>query len=300
MRITDSITTSLISDHLSKVNDRMSSLQNDISSGVRIHQPSDDPDGAVRVAQLNSDMSRVTQYQSNAQEASSWLNMTDSTLGNIADDIRQAKTLGLQGANPLTADAREAVATQIDNLRQSLLAESNTKLGTSSIFAGYHTTTTPFADGAGGVTYSGDTGAKTVAVGDGLTVQANVTGDKVFNMGGTASAGTADVFTTLSNLSTAIRAGDQTGIQTGLKELDVHATRVTALRSDVGVQLNQTTLSTTHLTSSQTMLTSMLSDTQDTDLTQAVVQLKEQENIMQAASYVASSLARGGLLNWLK
>jgi flagellin-like hook-associated protein FlgL len=133
-----------------------------------------------------------------------------------------------------------------------------------------------------------------------VTLQFNHSGDQVFNMGGVANPTQPDLFASVSALAADIRSGNIAGIQAQIDELDTHMTRVTAMRAETGNRLQQVNLGADRLDQTKSVLSELLGDTEGSDITVALVQLKEQENVFQAASYVGSTLSQGGLLQWLR
>src|SRR3546814_8880178 len=78
-------------------------------------------------------------------------------------------------------EAREALAVEIEGLREHMIGVANTKHLGRPLFGG--TTGTDQAFDPNG-TYIGDDGAIERTVMDGLTVQVNVTGEQVFGTNG--------------------------------------------------------------------------------------------------------------------
>ena len=69
-----------------------------ISTEKRINKPSDDPTGTVTVLNTRSDISRLTQYQSNITQASGWLTQEDDTLSSVNTLVTSIKVLAQQAA----------------------------------------------------------------------------------------------------------------------------------------------------------------------------------------------------------
>lgn len=302
MRVPNSLLASQFSAQMSQVSDRLSQLQTEVSSGLRIQAPSDDPNAAVLASSLQSGLAHITQYQSNVSSAKSWLTMSESALGQITSQLQQARTLALQGANPQSSESLQALATQINNISSSIMGTANTSDGSHYIFAGYKTTTVPFSQDptTGVVSYAGDSGKINTQIGESVSVQQNADGATIFNMGGAADSSTPDVFTTLSSLATAVQSGNTAAIQTGIQDLDKDASRINVISAQTGDNLQQLTLASNQLQQNQDTLTSLLSDTQDTDMATAATQLSQEQYLLQAASYVASTLTQAGLLNYLR
>jgi len=295
MRVTNYSMTQFIQEQIAKTNDRVARLQSEVATGQRIQHPSDDPEGAAQAAGYRSRLTAIDQYTQSATEAKGWLQLQESTLGEMGTALRQAHALGLQGNNPQSVEAREAVAGQIDAVRSHLLQLANTRQGSRYLFAGFRTTTPPFAESGGTVQYAGDTGVMTIALGDGQAMPLNISGAELCNMGGAA-----DIFSSLSQLAQAVRTGDQTAIGTQLADLEDHSARVTAQRGQTGIRMTQAEMALSHLASSRQVLDDLLNGVEAADLSRTVVDLQAQQNVLQATSYVAMSLSRGGLLNWLQ
>ena len=295
MRISDAYIARTSTSRLSQLTDRLSTLQTQVSSGLRIQQASDDPSGAVRAAQLHSGLSRIDQYNTATDAATGWVKAEDSALGQITDTLRSAYDQGLQGANATSTDARSTLADSLDSLSNTLVQLGNTTYDGRYLFGGTQTTTPPFNGAPGAVSYTGDDTIRQATVGEGVQVVVNQPGSTVM---GTNTQ--PDVFATLHTLATALRNNDQAAITNGVQALNTNLTRITNLRGDTGERLQQLSLASDHLSSSKITLNSAVDDVEGVDITQAIVDLKTQENLYTAASYVSSTLGRGGLLQWLR
>lgn len=303
MRVPDNLMTNRVITQLNSVTDQISKLQIQISSGVRIQRPSDDPGGALRASNLRSGISLIENHQSVVKDSQQWLKSEDSALGSIQDTLRQIRNLGLQAGNTMDQPARDALKAQVDTLTKTLVQSANSTDGLRYVFAGYQSTQPPFTDDGVTVQYNGDYGKKNVTIIDGVTLELNHDGQEVFNAHAASDPSTPsgpDVFTTVRNLSSAIQSGNMTSINTYMAELDDHISRVGTIRVETGTRLQQTELAGSRLEQSTEVLNSMLSDTEGTDLAEALVHLQEQQNLYQAATYVGSTLARAGLLDWIR
>src|SRR5215210_7366921 len=88
---------------------RTEQLQNQITSGSRISKPSDDPIGAARAINLQETLGASDQYVRNIDEASSWLNTTDSALNAVTQALHRSRELAVQAGNDsLTPNDRAA------------------------------------------------------------------------------------------------------------------------------------------------------------------------------------------------
>lgn len=145
-----------------------------IATEKRINKPSDDPTGTVTVLNSRSEISRLTQYQSNISQASGWLTQEDDTLSSVSTLVTSIKALAEQAATgTMTDDNREEIATQVRQYFEQLISLANTTYSGSSLFSGQMTDTEAFTESLwmtsnddsfdaaissnGGFTISGDT-----------------------------------------------------------------------------------------------------------------------------------------------
>lgn len=183
----------------------LSSLQNQLGTGKRINQPSDDPVGAARALELGHLGADTTQYQRNISSANARLGLEDQTLSNTTNVLDRVRTLLVQGLNGTQTDAtRGDIAAEMVQLRGQLLGQANSKDGQGDyLFAGNRTGTEPFVSQAGGVTYAGDAGQRMVAAGPGLQVATGDPGSAVFGSIPTGN-GTFAVSANAANSGTAV------------------------------------------------------------------------------------------------
>ena len=115
----------------------MAALQGQMSSGKRINAPSDDPAGASDMLRLRSEQRTIAQHTRNAADGGSWLTTVDTALQSSLGQLRRARDLTVQGGNgALGPTSREALATEIEGLRSSLLDQANASYLGRTVFAG--------------------------------------------------------------------------------------------------------------------------------------------------------------------
>lgn len=137
MRITNNILSQNLLRNLDAAEGRMDQLQNQLSSGLKINRPSDDPAGIQNAMRLKSNISSVEQWKSNADAALDYMNTTDSTLGEMTSILQRVRDLASEGANgTLSTDDRTAVADEVDQLTDQLSVMGNTQVGSKYIFSG--------------------------------------------------------------------------------------------------------------------------------------------------------------------
>ena len=141
-----------------------------ISTEKRINKPSDDPTGTVTVLNTRSDISRLTQYQSNITQASGWLTQEDDTLSSVNTLVTSIKVLAQQAATGSMTDSnRSEIATQVRQYFEQLISLANTTYSGQSLFSGQKTDTEAYSESLW-MTSNDDTFDAAVASNGGFTI----------------------------------------------------------------------------------------------------------------------------------
>ncbi|CAN0624011.1 flagellar hook-associated protein 3 FlgL [Burkholderia multivorans] len=179
-------TSQIYQQNVSQMNDQqaqLSQLYQQISSGVSLSTPADNPLGAAQAVQLSMTSATYTQYSANQDLALSSLQAEDQTLTSVNNLLTTIHTNIIQaGDGSLTDSDRSALATQLQGYRDQLVTLANSTDGAGNyIFSGFQSTTAPFANKpGGGVAYSGDSGTRQVQIMPNRSVSQGDTGSSVF------------------------------------------------------------------------------------------------------------------------
>ncbi|WP_027799292.1 flagellar hook-associated protein FlgL [Paraburkholderia dilworthii] len=173
---------------------QLSQLYAQISSGVSLSTPSDNPLGAAQAVQLSSTATSLAQYTSNQNTALASLQLEDTTLGSVSSVLENIHMQVLRaGDGALNNGDRGSIATELQSLRNQLMTLANaTDPQGNYLFAGFQSAAQPYTtNSAGVVTYSGDTGTPAVQITDSHVVQTGDNGISIF--GSVAPIGTSAV-----------------------------------------------------------------------------------------------------------
>ena len=186
---------------------RLARTQEELASGKRILNPSDDPVASAQIQNIKSELTRIETLQKNISHATSELAMVEDSVASIENMLMRARELAVRGANDaLSAQDREIIATEIDSLRKQLIVAANTHSTDGDyIYGGFAVASAPYADAGVNAAYNGDDGAKSVNIAPGLTVQTRVLGSEVFGQG-SAATGMLNAFEALAVLSAGLGA----------------------------------------------------------------------------------------------
>ncbi|SDT97200.1 flagellar hook-associated protein FlgL [Geopseudomonas guangdongensis] len=147
---------------LASQQDKFLKIGQQISSGSRVVNPSDDPQAASRAVSVGQSAAVNQQYADARITARNSLGQEESVLNSVADAITSAKTLMVQAANGTLSDAdRSSVASEIRGIYETLIGQANAADGNGRyLFGGYRDNSPPFVKDptSGRVTYIGDTG----------------------------------------------------------------------------------------------------------------------------------------------
>lgn len=295
MRITQNMMSTSVLNDLENAANQLNLTQQRISSGKQIQEPSDNPFGTSQALQYDGDLAQNTQYQSNVNDAQGWQSTVDTALTNVNDIVLRARDLVVQGASDTSGpSARSDIASEIDQLVDSLKAEGNTQYSGRYVFSGTQTLTQPYQVGSTNDAYAGNTGTITREIGQGVQVAVNVPGSTIFG------DGTTGLIATLRQISTDLRANNGSALQNGdLTALDNAGTAISAQQATVGAMSNRLTSATSRLQQLQEATTQQLSNVQDADMAQTMIDFSTQTAVYQAALKSGAQIIQPSLMDFL-
>jgi flagellar hook-associated protein 3 FlgL len=293
IRVTErSIATNVLANlqgNISKLGD----LQNRLSSGKQLTKPSDAPGDAVLAMQYRSDVTSLQQYSRNADDGVAWLNTADTALTSAVEQVNRAKELVLSGMSSGSGgsqDARNAIALEMDNIRESVLNLANTQYLDRPVFGG--TTTGQIAYNDDG-TYAGDNGQVLRTVSPSAKIRVDTSGDEVFGTGNN------QVFDLLKKISDDLR-NDPTQLEDDLGKLNQATTTMQAGLSSVGARVNRLTQLQNYADSRVIDLNSQVSSVEDIDLPKTITELTLQQTAYQAALAATAKVVQPSLVDFLR
>ena len=308
MRITNNYLNNNLLLNLGVSQERMAKLQNQLSTGLKISRPSDDPTGIESALRLKNSIANVQQWKANASEGLSYMDSADSTLQDMGTILHRASELAVQGANgTMTTEDREKVALEIDQLKEHLVQLANTKVGDKYIFSGT-ANVEPFPQGE---YKTGAEGAETwqwvgagdeveYPVGSNIRLAITVNGKDLFSVkeeNGTMEIGLLKSFEKLSN---ALRTSNNEDLQASISELDAHSDNIVSSRALLGARTNRMESIENQLDATLFHLTKNYSDIMDADMASTMIEFKTVENAYTAALSVGSRIIQPSLVDFMK
>ncbi len=272
---------------------RNQQLQEQLSSGKLLTKASDSPGGAVIAMQHRADMATLNQYSRNADDGIGWLSMADTALTSASSQLNRARELvlsGLSSGSAGSAEAREAIALEVDNLRDSMINLSNTTYLDRPIFGG--STAGSIAYDKNGV-YQGDDGKINRTISGNATVRVDTGAEAVFG------PEPDNVFNLLGKIADDLRR-NPAGLQADLAAVDTAQKRIQAGLSGVGSRYNQVSEMQQTAQNRVLDLRAQLSDVEDIDLPKTITELALQQTAYQAALAATAKVIQPSLVDFLR
>lgn len=228
MRVTDQRLIDLTSAAIAKGQADVSTAAAQVSSGLRVARPSDDP--AAWIAAQRAALRRTLADGASAavQTGRDRLDEIDGSLAAIGEAVSQVRSIAVQGSSgTYNAGDRAALAVSVRALFDTALGAANARATDGEyLLAGGDSLTAPFdATGA----YGGDAAERAVPTLDGATSGATISGASL-----TAAGGGVAVLPLLAHIADALAANDVPALQVGITDLDKAVKQVSHARTRAG------------------------------------------------------------------
>lgn len=160
-------------------------LQTQLSTGRKFELPSEAPIAAQRIIGLQRLLGRKDQVQNNLNTNQTFLNMTDTALGQVSSLMAETRGTVMSVFGTTATDIqRQAVAQQVEQALRQLVDTGNQKFRGRYLFTGSDTTVQPFSledqDGSSVVRYEGNEKRLSSFSNLDLLFDTNLQGNEVF------------------------------------------------------------------------------------------------------------------------
>jgi flagellar hook-associated protein 3 FlgL len=121
-------------------------VEEQIATGKRILNTSDDPVGTAKLIQLKSQLAQENQYQSNINDGISFMNVTDTAMSSMYTAMQRVRELALEASSDTMSDSdREAAFEETDQLLREVVSLLNTDYNGSYVFGGSQSQIEPYS-----------------------------------------------------------------------------------------------------------------------------------------------------------
>jgi flagellar hook-associated protein 3 FlgL len=165
---------------------KLAILQQQISTGVRLTNPSDDPVASSQVLGLDQSVSLQKQYQKNIDSADNRLKFQESAFNTLENTANRLRELAIQ-SNTASMDAvsLRAIGVEVESIIDEMVAIGNTRDANGDfLFGGYQNRNPPFTPTLTGsinhVVYNGDEGQRFLQISETSQIAVDNPGSEVF------------------------------------------------------------------------------------------------------------------------
>ena len=274
-----------LSTSLDTITSRQDTLTSELSSGLAVSAPSDDPVAASQGVALSGAISRDDAYIASASTLEGRLQTADSVLGSVVSQLTSAISSATSGINStLSASNLQTIGTTLSAIRDQVVSLANTSYAGSYLFGGTAGNTQPYTvDASGNATYNGDANSSYTQTPGGQKIATSMPGSAIFSASG------ADVLTTLNNLIADFSSGSiSSSAQSDLNELTAGLANVSAQRSVLDGSLNTIQQTSTYASTDKTNLAATQSSLVSADTAQIATQLSAAQTQSEALMSVMS------------
>ncbi|HUN90338.1 MAG TPA: flagellar hook-associated protein FlgL [Terriglobales bacterium] len=294
MRVNPDLRSALLAS-LNRVDANQQTLLNQISSGVRIQTPADDPAGAASLVEVQAEDAATEQYVASTNVLESQMQAADSALNSVGEALNRALSLGAQGGDGTLSDSnRSAIGNELGGIKDQLLQLGNSSFQGKYLFAGTAVSTTPYVSDATsptGISYRGNDAANQVEIGQNYWIQSNVPGSSIFG------DGSDGIFKAISDLITAVQ--NNSGVNAATTEIGTMIGQVSSARVQYGNAMNQLTSSQGMLNNDHVQLQQQINNLSATDIAKAASDLATVQNQRSALFNVIAKTNSDSLFNYL-
>ncbi|NRA21765.1 MAG: flagellar hook-associated protein FlgL [Oceanospirillaceae bacterium] len=181
-------------DNMQRSNVSLDRLQQQIATGKRVLQPSDDPVAAAQILKLERELAQYDKYDINIKVTDRRLTLQESVMDSIRNSMNRVKELVVQGSTGTLTDAdRGSIAVSLRTETEFMASLMNTQDSQGEyIFAGSKGHIQPYQlQSDGSFAYQGDDGQRKIQVSSELYIPSNDSGQYLFE------AVSADLQTTI-------------------------------------------------------------------------------------------------------
>lgn len=298
MRITNKVLSNNMLRNMFQTMGGMDKYQNMATTGRKINRPSDNPSGNITTLRMRTKLAQNEQFKDNATTAKSWLEKSEDSLISMGDIMQRVRELAVKGSNSTNDQkALNAIADESDQLLEELEVLANSQNSDRYIFGGTNTSNVIY-DLKKNI-WTGNDNIMQVEIGEGITVDMNMNGKKIFgidDMPGNPNS----VFSALKNFSTNLRTGNFDEIGLDVAVIDSHINTILSARSEIGAKSNRIDMTMSRLDAAELSYSKVLSDTEDADMAEVIIRLKEQENVYNATLAAGARIIQPTLVDFLR
>jgi flagellar hook-associated protein 3 FlgL len=296
MRITNNIVTNGLVNEMQQLDSQQNTLQAEVSSGLAVTQPSDNPEVYGQVVELEGQGSQLAQYSANAATALNLAQASSSGLNSLTQIYDQATQTATQASGP-DAGSSQDYADALDQLIDQAVSVANTQYAGNYLYAGTAQGQPPFATTTNSqgqitaVTYVGNNSQAAIPVSANTNISVSTSG--------TTNSGLAAMINNMIAVRDDLTAGNTTALSTDQTNLASSEDVLTAAVADNGAAQLRVQSEQTQEEANTTEVSSSITSDTAANLTTAITQLSQVQLAYQAALETTSKVEQLSLVQIL-
>jgi len=302
MRVSNQYLTQTIIRNLNSQTEQILKTQKMIFTGKKVNRPSDNPSATERILDYRTTLSSIDQYMRNITQGKTRIELVEETLGAVGDLVHQAKNWAAEmssGSN--NAQTMAIAADDVKLIYDQVIQLANTTMNNRYIFSGYQTGTPPFTRNADGIdgtaddytaVYNGDNNDFSIIVGDNADIALKADGEEIFQ-------GVVDVFGSLQDLIQGLETNDIPLVSGQVPLLSQAQDQIEKIRATGAAQYNRMEVMENLWESFTLKVQDMLSEDEDTDITEAILRLQSLQNTYEVSLETSARIIQPSLINFL-
>lgn len=295
----------------------MQIIQKQLTSGKTVNKASDDPLKVSRIMQLNRDLKANEQYNKNIASTINYLDTADTALGQLNEVIKSInENIVAAGNGAYSNEEREAIRNTINEQIGHMGQILNTNFDGKYIFGGTRTGDKPVEvskddTGTNHLTIVGGDDANelkkldtklVVEVSQGVTLEYTNSVTDLFTF--TNSKGeTKDIRVIMDDIMNNLASDDPEALEklTGQNLTDIQdfQNHVLKTRSEVGAMQNRMKDAKSKNEDETFNMTEILSETEDIDFAETVINLMTLQSVYQASLQVSAKVLQPTLIDYV-
>jgi len=315
MRVSTSMIYSQGLTNLQKQQGTLLKKQQEISSGVKLNTPADNPVAFASASRLSVKDSQLSQYQTNIDNATGKIQVQESTLGSVTTMLQRVKSIAVQANNGAhSATSRAALVDELQQLKSAISGQANaTDERGEYLFSGTAARAKPY-DATGAINpkidpttaQGANAGPVNLQIAEGRSVETSRLAGGIFSVSssasGTPAGGAQSVMQVIDTLSQAITnqpANVQTVYQNTQSDLNTIMNQVTDARGKMGNSLNMLDQAKNDNSAESLVNKQTLSSLRDTDMASAITKLNQSYMNLQATQQSMAKIQGLSLFNYI-
>jgi flagellar hook-associated protein 3 FlgL len=279
-------------------------LQDAISQGKGLLDPSDNPLNWAGAMNLKTAMAKAEQWKKNIDFGTNWNNTTEGYLSHLDDLLTRSREIAIKAIKINSTETTASYVKELDQIIREAITVANAKYQDRYIFSPNTDPTNPlfgFTESNGEITSITDPAnpgqmseSLDIAVGENTSVRVNVDGERLFFDDQNNS-----ILRNLLDLKNAVKLGDTNQISNAMGKIENDQSRVLEALTTVGGTLNRLEARGNALDTIMISQQERIGDLEETDMAKLITDYQLTATALQAIYQSTARVTGLSLLQYL-